>query len=101
MTYGDFMKAKREALGMTQAAVAARMDGVPGMRQAHISDFEKHKTIPNRVQEDLLAEVLGMTVDERAHWHELIRIAEQKVMARKSEVAQQMHARRASDGEAA
>jgi transcriptional regulator with XRE-family HTH domain len=93
-TYGRFMRAARERKGLTQEQLATQLDGVPGCKQANLSEMERGKTIPNRVQEDLIAEALEMSKEDRDRWSELIRIGESASMRRKSEAA---HAARGRD----
>jgi transcriptional regulator with XRE-family HTH domain len=92
MDYGTFMRERREARGMTQPQLAAALDGVPGCKQTALSQMELGRTVPNRVQEEHIAEALEMTPEERAEWTELIKLGEAASMRRKSEAAARTHA---------
>jgi transcriptional regulator with XRE-family HTH domain len=93
-TYGRFMRGSRERAELTQEQLAAKLAKVPGCKQANLSSMERDLTIPNRVQEDAIADAVGMSADERRTWHELIMRGEHASMRRKSEAA---HAARGRD----
>lgn len=60
MTLGDALRRRREALGLSQKALADRL----GVEQATVSRWEKGTQSPRSEQFDALAEFLAVTVRE-------------------------------------
>jgi predicted transcriptional regulator len=87
MTYGAFMKRVREQLDILQRDLAEVLAEVPGCKQSGLSAMEMGAVIPNRVQEERIADALLMTAAERVEWTRLIKEAECLQMQRKSDAA--------------
>jgi predicted transcriptional regulator len=87
MTYGAFMKRVREQLDILQRDLAKVLVEVPGCKQSGLSAMEQGAVIPNRVQEERIADALLMTAAERVEWTRLIKEAERLQMQRKSDAA--------------
>ena len=60
MTVGEAMKAAREKAGLTQAALAA----ITGVSPTSISQYENDKYIPRVDIAEILADSLGISIDE-------------------------------------
>ena len=74
VTVGSFLSDKR-GKGRSQKSIADKLEHVQ-ITQSRLSEIENGQLLPDRVQEDAIADVLGFTADDRAAWKALIKEAE-------------------------
>ncbi len=65
MSFGHYLKTKREEAGLSQAALAARCPGGEGIAQTTIGRWERGSHVPSVRQVGLLATALRLSERER------------------------------------
>lgn len=84
-TYGELIRQRREALGLSQGAVAEMCPRDSCVYQSRLSRWEQDKSFPNRAQAEALHEVLRLTKAEAEHADAMLTELDRRAMADKAE----------------